>query len=64
MVVAVGQGGHILLVSVTDRFIVVEIMVSMDENVVNPGTEQAWDSKIKELCKFVGEEGEESIDEE
>ncbi|PON86111.1 hypothetical protein TorRG33x02_181610, partial [Trema orientale] len=64
VVVAVGQGGDILPVSLADGFIVVEVVVSVDENVVDPGAEQAGDSKVEELGEFVGEEGQESIDEE
>lgn len=64
MHVAVGEGGDVLLVDLAYGVIVVEIGVAVDEDVVEAGAEQAGDSEVEDSGDFVGEEGEEPVEEE
>lgn len=45
--VAIGKCGDVLLVDLAYGIVVVEIGVAMDENVVEPGAEQAGDSELE-----------------
>lgn len=64
VVVAVGQRRHVLLVGFADGVVVVEVRVSVDQHVVDPGAEQTRRSQLEELGELVGEERKEPIEEE
>lgn len=56
MHVAVSKGGNVPLVRFTNGVVVVEVRVSVDEDVVDSGAEQAGDFQVEEFGEFVGDE--------
>lgn len=63
MVMAISQRRNIFLVGFANGVVVVEIGVSMDEYVIDPGAEQTWCSQIEELGELVGEKCDKPINE-
>lgn len=64
VVVAVGEGGDVLLVRFADGIVVVEIGLRVEEEVVDSGAEEAGEAEFEEFGEFVGEKGEEAVEEE
>ena len=64
MHIAVAEGGDVALVVIADGFVVVEIGSAVDKDMIYPGTEQAGRLEAEKAGEFVGDEGDESVDEE
>lgn len=64
VVVTKRQRGHVLLVSLTNRLIVIEIRISVNHNMIKPGAQPARDMQFKESCILIGRKCKKPIKEE
>lgn len=62
--VAIGESGEVHLVNLAYGFIVVEIGVPLDKNMIKLCAEQTWSSDFKQPGYFIGNKSEKSVEEE